>query len=232
MFIVALLLAGCQTTPTVTEPTPENAARQFEAVAFGADYGTGGDLVRWRWGPVVTFYADDAPLLRRYEPEFTAAFEQVEETTRIRFNFTTKPKSATLHVVFTERSQFLNVASAQDVPGQDRGRLFSTAACAAQLFHKDGADEITGALVLIGTDIPGRERSHCILEEIVQIMGLPADACHYRPSLFCEGDERLTAMTEADKILLRTLYDERLKPGMTKAEAMPIARQIIAEQMQ
>ncbi len=49
--------------------------------------------------------------------------------------------------------------------------------------------------------------------------------------MICEADT-VFELTEADKILLRTLYDPRLKPGMTKAEAMPIARQIIAEQMQ
>jgi len=32
-----------------------------------------------------------------------------------------------------------------------------------------------------------------------------------------------------DKIMVRTLYDARLKPGMTRAEAMPIVRQIIPE---
>ena len=57
---------------------------------------------------------------------------------------------------------------------------------------------------------------------------MPNDACHYRPSLFCEYD-RVAAMTPADQILLRTLYDRRLTPGMARDDARPIFRQIIAE---
>ncbi len=39
----------------------------------------------------------------------------------------------------------------------------------------------------------------------------------------------ITDPTEYDLLLLRILYDEKIKPGMTREEALPIAKQIIEE---
>jgi hypothetical protein len=50
----------------------------------------------------------------------------------------------------------------------------------------------------------------------------------YRPSLFCEQDI-VDRMTPADRILLATLYDERIAVGMTRVDAMPVVRQVISE---
>ena len=52
-------------------------------------------------------------------------------------------------------------------------------------------------------------------------MGLPNDSPDARPSLFNDSLE-FALLTEHDEILLRMLYDPRLQPGMTVAEARPI----------
>lgn len=119
-----------------------------------------------------------------------------------------------------------------ELPGLQHISLPTGQACIFRTGRKPSSPvgQIDDAVIGIGVG-EGRSRdqlSHCILEEIAQAAGLANDACHYRPSLFCEG-ELVTAMTPADRVLLRTLYDPRLRPGMTRAEAMPIAREIIRE---
>lgn len=69
---------------------------------------------------------------------------------------------------------------------------------------------------------------HCVYEELAQTIGPTDDACEYRPSIFCDLDFPVT-YNEADKIILRTTFDPRLRNGMTREEGMPIARQIIRE---
>ncbi|HIN91883.1 MAG TPA: DUF2927 domain-containing protein, partial [Alphaproteobacteria bacterium] len=49
-------------------------------------------------------------------------------------------------------------------------------------------------------------------------------------SIFNEKSERKT-ISLADKFLLRTLYDKRLKTNMTESQAMPIAKNILRELM-
>lgn len=83
------------------------------------------------------------------------------------------------------------------------------------------------ATVRISTSIP-LATTHCTLEELAQLIGPANDACHYRPSIFCDADFP-EKYTEADKIILRATFDRRLRVGMTREEGMPIARQIIRE---
>ena len=49
-----------------------------------------------------------------------------------------------------------------------------------------------------------------------------------RPSIFNDDDE-FALLTRHDELLLEMLYDPRLRPGMTAAEAMPIVRVMAAE---
>ncbi len=55
-----------------------------------------------------------------------------------------------------------------------------------------------------------------------------SDSPTARPSIF-NDDEEFALLTRHDELLLRILYDRRLQPGMTKAQAVPIVRQIAAE---
>ncbi|MEM0942379.1 MAG: DUF2927 domain-containing protein [Pseudomonadota bacterium] len=83
-------------------------------------------------------------------------------------------------------------------------------------------------LVLIRAGYSDIFRLSCVEEEIVQAMGLTNDDDRVRPSIF-NDDEEFAYLTTHDELLLRILYDPRLKPGMTEDEAMPIVRQIAAE---
>ena len=87
---------------------------------------------------------------------------------------------------------------------------------------------ISGGLVVIGSETSGILRQACLHEEIVQALGLANDHPDVRPSIF-NDDGEFALLTEHDEHLLRILYDPRLQPGMTAAEAMPIVRRIAAE---
>lgn len=230
--IASLLLAACQTTPSVIEPTPEDVAKQFADVTFGTEFGVGrGTLQRWETRPSIWVHIDGDFDPRPLIKEGDAADREAGRVTRLPIRYANDLASATLRIGFVARRDFRkHLPEKLFTDWSDYERFISTSACLGVLAHDGDPDVISGAIILIGTDIPRDQMRHCIVEELIQIRGLANDACRYRPSLFCERD-RVYAMTKADKILLRTLYDPRLKPGMTKAEAMPIARQIIAEQM-
>ncbi len=63
-----------------------------------------------------------------------------------------------------------------------------------------------------------------------QGLGLSNDYPLARPSIFID-DEEFGFLTTHDELLLKMLYDKRLRPGMTEAEARPIVEQIAAELM-
>lgn len=84
------------------------------------------------------------------------------------------------------------------------------------------------AVAVIRAEHPDLLRLSCIHEEIAQGMGLANDSPSARPSLF-NDDEEFGLLTEHDELLLKMLYDRRMRAGMTAAEAMPVARVIAAE---
>lgn len=83
----------------------------------------------------------------------------------------------------------------------------------------------SAVLILIRAEHPQLTRLSCVHEEMAQAMGLPNDSPEARPSLFSDSLE-FALLTEHDEILLRMLYDPRLRPGMTAEEARPLLPQI------
>lgn len=85
------------------------------------------------------------------------------------------------------------------------------------------------ARVFISLNIPQQEIYHCILEELTQMMGLFNDSYFMRHSIFNDFNNKSLSLPEHDQALLRLLYDPRIKPGMSKAEALPVAGRILRE---
>lgn len=67
----------------------------------------------------------------------------------------------------------------------------------------------------------------CVTEEITQIMGLINDVKGLKFSIFSDDSPHVD-LTDADRWMLRMLYDARMKPGMKPDEALPIAAQFLA----
>ena len=67
----------------------------------------------------------------------------------------------------------------------------------------------------------------CIYEEIIQSMGLYRDDDSLNFSMFTDSFKNYNYPTEQDIWMLRILYDNRLKHGMTKEEALPIIHAVI-----
>ena len=91
-----------------------------------------------------------------------------------------------------------------------------------------GASRYETAVALIRAEHPSLMRVACIHEELAQGMGLANDSPAARPSIF-NDDEEFARLTVHDELLLKMLYDPRLRPGMTAIEAAPIARRIAIE---
>ncbi len=92
----------------------------------------------------------------------------------------------------------------------------------------DRPNSYVSAVAYIRSEHPDLFRLSCFHEEIAQGLGLANDSPEVRPSIF-NDDEEFALLTAHDELLLRILYDRRLRVGMTADEARPIVRQIAAE---
>lgn len=89
-------------------------------------------------------------------------------------------------------------------------------------------DSYVSAIALIRSEHPSLMRLSCYHEEIAQGLGLANDSPMARPSIF-NDDEEFALLTRHDELLLKMLYDPRLRVGMTADEARPIIHQIARE---
>jgi hypothetical protein len=89
---------------------------------------------------------------------------------------------------------------------------------------------ITWATIVVNNQMSDKEINSCLLEEMIQSLGLPNDSNAVKPSLF--NDTPLNTLTNNDLIVVATLYDDRLKVGMPRAAAVAKAKTIIADILQ
>ncbi|MDO5621088.1 MAG: DUF2927 domain-containing protein [Paracoccus sp. (in: a-proteobacteria)] len=113
-----------------------------------------------------------------------------------------------------------DIAAIQDLSAQNYCTVFA--------YSRDGSAAYAKAVAVIRAELPDRLRLSCIHEELAQGMGLANDSPAARPSIF-NDDEEFALLTRHDELLLKMLYDPRLRPGMTEAQATPIIRQIAGE---
>ena len=103
-----------------------------------------------------------------------------------------------------------------------------TVNCLVLAFTPSGSASYTQAVAVIRAEHPDLLFRGCIHEEVAQGLGLANDSPAARPSIF-NDDEEFGLLTRHDELLLRILYDPRLRPGMREAEATPVVRRIAVE---
>jgi len=231
-----MVAAGCVTThrPSAQDPsTPELAALHFEAAVFGNDFSDAEDILR-KWPAEselrLWLYDDAGDVADRSRDDVARLVAALTPLTVLSARLVEQPPDANFAVAWAERRRFRTIMRATGrVPAaMESNAWLDGNACIGTQHGPPGTGELDGAIVIVGTDIPLRRQQHCLLEELYQVLGPAADTCVIRPSVVCEADT-VFELQPIDRLVLRTLYDSRLKPGMTKAEAMPIAREIIKE---
>ena len=100
--------------------------------------------------------------------------------------------------------------------------------CVVYSFSDGKSPVYTQAVAVIRAEHPDRLKRACINEELAQGLGLANDSLRARPSIFNDSEE-FALLTRHDEMLLKMLYDPRLKPGMKEAEARPIVQTIATE---
>ncbi|WP_084273651.1 DUF2927 domain-containing protein [Sulfitobacter guttiformis] len=229
---------------TDTPFTNTMLARNFEQVAFYNEYnssfsGRGGPSPLRRWAaPVrmdVIFGAGVPPSQR--SSDGTEVRNYATRLGQITGHPVTMSSNANFIVIIAgedDRSEALAAAAAR-MPGISASSLAvlnnlrdDTYCVVAAYASGSGPDTYTAALAVIRAENPSLLRLSCIHEELAQGMGLANDSPGARPSIFNDDDE-FALLTRHDELLLKMLYDPRLRTGMTADQARPTVQKIAIE---
>ncbi|MGB3245282.1 MAG: DUF2927 domain-containing protein [Sulfitobacter sp.] len=229
------------------EDTPFTAdilARNFEQIAFYNEYdgnfsGRGGASPLRRWiTPVrmeVIFGSGVPPSQRISDANDVKQYaNRLSRVTGHPVSTNGKPNFIVIISGEDDRDEALQQAAAR-VPGISTSSLRAlrdmrgdTYCAVAAYAAGPDVNTYTAAVAIIRAENPGLLRLSCIHEELAQGMGLANDSPAARPSIFNDDDE-FALLTRHDELLLQMLYDARLRPGMSAAEAAPITRIIARE---
>jgi len=208
-------------------PSVDDLVGFFETVVFGSEHDPAmASKVIAKWAGSVRIDVkgkvnnEQVAIIQRH-----AQF--VRKITGLSFEAVKKDAApANLTFVFLPRDKMANLNLPQVSP-ELLQRLAAPGGCYFLSF-KEPASQIKRGVIVVNNQRQMSGIEHCVLEEMLQTMGLPNDTSILRPSIFSDHDQ-LISPSRSDEIIIRTLYDGRVKPGMTIAQARPIVRAVIAE---
>jgi hypothetical protein len=85
--------------------------------------------------------------------------------------------------------------------------------------------------IVLSTGFQGDVLTECFYEDVSQALGMGGDNALTEESMYRSEMEngQWPKPTWHDVIMLRTLYDQRIRPGMHESQAMPMVRVIIGK---
>ena len=197
------LLGGCTIGP-VMDPNLDPVTR-FELLAFREDDGTPTDeMFKWPTSRYTIVY-DGPP---KYRAETFEVMHRIGELTGLETG---------------EDDMFAKVR----VQISDRVPMVGEEGWTCHVSSGGG-----NAFIHIHADLPPREITQCLWQEMGQALGLGGDLDgpgYSRADTVFASYGGADSFTPEDEMMIRILFDPRLRDGMSRAQAMPIVRQIVAE---
>lgn len=206
------LLSGVAGAGPERQPKVQTLIDQFGDLAFDSEYRGShrrGHLIRWK-GPVRVSVRGFGSA--RYRPEVREYLRQLAKLTGLDIrlvDWSSALAGANLEIIFVSGGG---------------GKLDPRAPCSTLLFDRHFV--IYRAEIRIAPAEPAQRR-HCLVEELAQAMGLANDSRRLPGSIFNDQSDG-KRLSPWDGLMLRVLYDPALQPGMSRYEAMPIVRRLIA----
>jgi hypothetical protein len=249
-FLCIVTLAACEqqvavgtgpgaTDPAVTQAEPDAAvdlARDFELVAFresGVTVSRATNLRRME-APLTMIVntASASAAARRESAMVDTAMEALQTGAGVRF---TRPRPAAsgtpeigpdqrgFVVMFADSATIAEIVSGADA--SVRAAVLGAGCGSMDVSEADGTP--LGAIILVDAGRPTGEQSYCLHREMVANIGL-AGFLRRADSIF-SNSTGVPTFSARDLVLIRMLYDPRLRNGMTPAQVRPLLSQIATD---
>ena len=214
------IVLGLAATGAAAQETPaglDTLVRNFERMAFREEAEVPEFLTLERWARPVRAVLQGEGAGER-APAVRALFAEYEALTGLEFTLVEADAQAGLEIFFSDRAWYSDaVAMRFDQP--ERVQCFSNTMTTQ--------GRIVRAFAAIPGDLRSADVEACLAHELMHTLGFKGHPERSLRSALRSG-RAARALTINDRILIRTLYDARLAPGMSREEAVHAAREVIA----
>lgn len=221
IFLVAALVAlsGCQSNQQVEDRlVAAFGETMFDAGSAAHGQGTmlsqSGNLAKWESTVTVAVVEGDTPANIALTKEILA---ELAELGGLELKMAARDAAAIgLEIHFSDKREFvINGNQLATCYARTRGT-------------PDG--RLTDVGIYIGITGEGEWRTDCLTHELLHGMGWRGHTHRIRSAIsYAHGESELTKW---DRLMMRALYDPRLPPGMSKADAIPVVRAIFREMLE
>lgn len=201
----------------------------FLRITFGAEFHTGGQIDRIRKfdGPVRVHVVNRAsPDRTRQIAEIVADIGRRIEPLDIAL--TNEPETANLVVTLVNDRDLTRTIRSQYGRARARSIQRSLEPQCLSGFRKDETFRILQASVILVADAGDFVFYDCAYEELLQALG-PINDDHAVPWTMFNDDVQMGFFDVYDQYLMNILYDRRVRPGMTRADALALVPQILPD---
>ncbi len=248
-----MLSRGLLRTDRGGPDAPYNArilAQNFLRIVFNDEYGPGSrgpddsretaDRLH-RWAGPVRMSLDFGPTVPASEQAADRAYviayaARLSTLTGLPIRVGAEPGNFHVLVLNEDERRVIGPQLRALIPGIDAQTVATIEAmplstyCLVYAFSPTGSFVDTQAVAVIRAEHPELMRQACYEEELAQGLGPANDSPAARPSIF-NDDQEYALLTSQDGLILKLLYDARLQPGMTAAEAEPVVRDLAEEML-
>ena len=206
-----------------TVASPAAVTAKFEEIVFGRDFGDDRETIK-KWGPSINVVVtrDFPNQLRR---DLLDILSEARRITGIDIRLARESGQGTITVHYAPHAQFVPIVRRFNPSRSTSLDWLRSASCFfSGILHNS---EFKRSVIGLGNDLGANGTRSCIFEEVYQGLGPGKNSNALPPSISTIWDTQ-TELSLNDKIILRALYDQRITPGMPRAQAMGIAREVIA----
>ena len=249
LFFGISLAAAAQTGGAVGRPSVDELTDQFEDVIFNSEFKSlkaSTKITKWKQPLRIEIKSFGETLIKNSDGTEERRLKQVRVKHRhfefIQQHLNTLVKLTgvatedikktgmppNFSIFFVPALQMANPYLADDVDRTLLRKLTGEGGCYFLAWSDKKSGAILKARIVVNVERLMKRINHCLLEEIVQSMGLPNDIITRWPSIFSDSGV-VTELSRSDTILIRTLYHPKIKVGLPRAEAMTRARAIIGK---
>ena len=229
IFLAALLFTGA--VALAADPARQFSDAElidgFNRTVFGAESGGSArdkDKVKKFAGPVLVHIVNLSE--RDRSAEVRQFLKQLGGSVRnLSFKTTRSEKNANMVVFLVDRADYRSVIE-QTIPPDYDTRFLKMNDCSAVVSASGYRMDL--AFVFLVVNETNRSFRHCLVEEITQSLGPVNDDWRLKNSIFNDYS-RLNDFGVFDWYILNMLYDKRIKPGMSRADANKVLPKIVAD---
>ena len=193
--------------------------QNFDRMAFGeeGERRTWTAVQRWHEPVRAILIGDNA---EAYRADVRALFAEFALLTGISFTLTDGDSNANMRIFFSARDWYRSAV------GRSFPRPESVVCFTNTSVDQGGAIGMTNTV--IPEDLSGRAARSCLAHELMHALGFQGHPARTFESALRNG-VGFEHLTVNDRILIRALYDARLRPEMNADEALAAARDIVSD---